>query len=141
MKDRVSKQERYLFRGKRCDNNAWETGSLIIERFKCSDARYIIAEKMTGYHIPVIPETIGQCTGLKDKNEKYIFEDDIIKTMRFGKWDGENVIYPAFDVYKVSFYNARICVENGNQVNPRCFTLSNCNDYCEIIGNIHENKL
>ena len=68
-----------LFRGKRLDNGAWETGSLVIVRMDCHDAQYYIADKMTGYHTPVDPSTIGQCTGLKDKNGNRIWEGDIVR--------------------------------------------------------------
>ena len=68
-----------LFRGKRLDNGAWETGSLVIVRMDCHDAQYYIADKMTGYHTPVDPSTVGQYTGLKDKNGNRIWEGDIVR--------------------------------------------------------------
>ena len=68
-----------LFRGKRLDNGAWETGSLVIVRMGCHDAQYYIADKMTGYHTPVDRSTVGQYTGLNDKNGKRIWEGDIVR--------------------------------------------------------------
>lgn len=66
-------EDRYLFRAKRKDNGEWTEGFLL----KRWDGLWIfsIDEKFADL---IIPSTVCQCTGLKDKNGKLIWENDIL---------------------------------------------------------------
>lgn len=114
-----------LFRGKRVDKGEWTEGYL----FKQWNRTFLLWG-MTG-DIPnmteVISETVGQYTGLTDKNGEKIFEGDIIR----GYWNAVFVVY-----YDEEYCQFRGKVHEG---------LHRALDYCgfmnkiEVIGNIYDN--
>ena len=69
-------ENRHLFRGKRIDNGVWACGYL----YGIWEKRYILWGMFNDIPgmIEVDPATVCQCTGLKDKNGRLIFENDIL---------------------------------------------------------------
>lgn len=118
-----------IFRGKRKDNDAWVYGDLV----QWSDGVQIFDYDGVGkVKNNVIPETVGQYTGLEDKNGKKIFEGDIVAGALIWQEKRKNGLVAFKDgSFGLMWYRGGV-----EQVNA--FT-SMCNVEYEVIGNIHDN--
>ena len=136
-----------LFRGKRVDNGEWVYGDFIENQGSC----YIYtASDTTTIPIPsneqiisvicnkIIPETVGQYTGLTDKNGKKIFEGDIIK---YKNTDGIKFNGVALTVIGKVVYNeknASFAISGKDKIGAKYYDYFPIKNI-EIIGNIHDN--
>lgn len=107
---------------------------------------YVFADTMDGIYTEYNPANFDdcilmQCTGLKDKTGKLIFEGDIVKTKFFGKDIPEHHINVAdYDFFVVVFENAmfRLLREKPDR-GFSCADIAEQEKIFEIIGNIYEN--
>ena len=125
-----------LFRGKTEISERWVVGDLVqwSGDDMCICEEYNSTEKK---QYAVIPETVGQCTGLTDKNGKKIFEGDIIKTKKYGKIIGHSNVN-GFDIFVVIYEPAMFRLENTHRAFNFVGKCGKGIDY-EVIGNIHDN--
>lgn len=145
--------DRFLSRGKSKDSGEWVEGCLVFSNIiipctndnmffpymRVSDCMtiengtYITKDSRLKFYI-VDPETVGGCTGLTDKNDKPIFEGDIVT---YG--DTDNRYYGN---YAVAFEQRGGCAYFGIKINDNetwQFCLEVHPKIMEVIGNIHDN--
>lgn len=118
-----------LFRGKCIRTNEWVYGSLLQEMYNCYISRKVDQTREAITQICVHKETIGQFTGLLDKNGVKIFEGDLLNIfLGVGLGDTAEVITYS---EKYGYY------KYGN--NPICEILEDEKVSYLVIGNIHDN--
>lgn len=150
-----------LFRGKRLDNGEWVCGNMVCEIVDNSKVNFITNDeiKQTIYiqrqegewgtswndfgrlawrciaeKFVVDPETVGQYTGLCDKNGKKIFEGDICQIKNHRLIDDTPFIIKWEDFV----YSGWVWKDLDEDGREDSFTPSVARQ-CEVIGNIHDN--
>lgn len=111
-----------LYRGKRVDNGEWVYGYYTGPVGVACDHEICDIDDPTGSRVDVDPSTVGQYTGLTDRNGKRIFEGDVVEDI-IGR---KRVV--------------EFC--DGGYYPFIAFPELNCwsEDECEVIGNMHDNS-
>ena len=116
-----------LFRGKgdtRYNDGAWYFGVPIQD----ADGDWQICTRLSKR--VVLPETIGEFIGIHDKNEKPIFDGDIVRAKLFYRGEPERLC-----IVKYNPYDATFMLMNDN----RQYYKTNSTHWIEVLGNIWDN--
>ena len=131
--------DRYKFRGRKKNSGDWFVGDL------CQRGGIYIfpPDGLDSYdNYEVDPATVGQCTGLMDKNGVLIFEGDILQFSSRAIWYRTTLFFKDANKELQDFekypYERRV-VKIPDDYDWLLGHPNDLKDYWEIIGNVHDN--
>lgn len=142
----IRMQDRYLFKAKRKDNGEWVEGFYFCMTH--TDGRHThhfiiplgadlsLGTPVEKIQVEVDQSTICQCTGLKDKNGRVIWENDIV-----AYWDSystESGLAEADCIGKVVWDDETISFQVTNRLSAESYEV--LGDECSVIGNVFDNQ-
>ena len=141
-------EDRYLFKGKRLDNGEWVQGYLLYDNRDelyrvIMEIQYSTGTCITTDNAPrVDSSTLCQCTGLKDRNGKLIWENDIVKCVDV---NAETEFFAVVEFgnpngfYSWGYQLKHIWGDEPNLDILLWIDMEETGATCEIIGNIFDN--